>query len=422
MTLGQHWFSSLRVLAASLPFWSSIVALFLIVHVTRDVIARFVPPTNVAVFFYVPSLKGMLFFVSLCIVIQPVVRDVRRIAATLDENAMRSAVIVAIGVTLLLTTLVFQLGTESMGRDYADRSVSPFEQDTGWYNKRLLMPAIAHILFFRGNWLYYVLCSFVFIVFLVVLYSWLRNYTSLKPWQFLSLSTCSFVIFQQQFPGYPDVLIFTFFVLLMYPEFTQKSKLCFLILALVTHEASFFIGPILAYRYLHREGRLQYLLALILYGTIWWIAYDFSIQAMFGNHNKVLGMSGIEWLLQFPARWSLGVLIGFKAVWALLLVGIVLAIQRHLYRDAIFIGGCVCTTLVVTTMSVDTSRFIGLAFPGALVALQTIRQQMQGHIADRTFSLVFAANMVIPSFYVGLNTGIVLRPGLYKQLYSIWPL
>jgi len=42
-----------------------------------------------------------------------------------------------------------------MGQEYAIRSLAPFNQISDWYHKRLLMPALAHTLFFRGEWLYY---------------------------------------------------------------------------------------------------------------------------------------------------------------------------------------------------------------------------------------------------------------------------
>jgi hypothetical protein len=75
--------------------------------------------------------------------------------------------------------------------------------------------------------------------------------------------------------------------------------------------------------------------------------------------------------------------------------------------------------IFMTFVGVDTSRLMGFAFPGLLLAIRTIRHQMAPRAAERTLAIVFAANLLIPSFYVGLNTGIVLRPGLYEQMYRI---
>jgi len=312
------------------------------------------------------------------------------------------------------------LGNQSMGEGYAWRSRAPFDQDTTNYSKQLFMPAIAHVLFFREGWLYYVFSNVVFFVFLAVLYSWLKNHTGVKPWHFLSLSTCSFVVFQYQFPGYPDVLLFTFFVLAMTPEYTQQSKLCCLLLALATHFLGLFVGAILAYRYLKGSWRLSYFIAAALYGVIWMTAYDFNLQKIFGEHNNIYGMSAQDWLLIAPLAEALGVFIAFKAVWGLLILATGLALLCRLYGDAIFIAGCVFAGLLITFLGVDTSRHMAIAFPAVLVALESIGKHMPQRSADRTLSIVFLFNMMIPSFYVGLNMGIVLRPGLYETLYSVF--
>ncbi|HXV82205.1 MAG TPA: hypothetical protein VEG60_20225, partial [Candidatus Binatia bacterium] len=165
---------------------------------------------------------------------------------------------------------------------------------------------------------------------------------------------------------------------------------------------------------------LSYFVAAGLYGVIWLMAYGFNVQKIFGEHNNIYGMSAQDWLFIAPLAEVLGVFIAFKAVWWLLILAIVLALRRHLYRDAIFIAGCVFAGLFITFLGVDTSRHMGVAFPGVLVALETIGKHMPQSAANRTLSIVFSANMIIPSFYVGLNMWIVLRPGLYKSLYSIF--
>jgi hypothetical protein len=406
--------------SSSVFFWGSVVGLFSLCHITRSVISRFVTRPDIGVWYYLPSLKGILFLSSFGILIAPIVTDIRRIFASARKDTIRMTLAVCVGVAILLALLVLPpLGSQSMGERYGWRTLSPFNQVTDSYNKQLLMPAIAHILFFREGWLYYVFSNFVFLLFLSVLYSWLKTHTDIRPWHFLSLSTCSFVIFQYQFPGYPDVLMFTLFVLVMSSEFTQRSKLCLLLLALVTHFLSLFVGSILAFRYLNRTCRVSYFVALILYGVIWSAAYGFSVQAIFGTHN-VYGMSGPEWVFRAPVLECLGVFIAFKAVWLLLILAMVLALRRRLYNDAMFIASCVSAGLLITFLGVDTSRHMAVAFPGVLVALQTIREHMPRDAANRILSMVFAANMVIPSFYVGLNMGIVLRPGLYKTLYLMF--
>ena len=411
----------ISVAFAGVFFWGSIVGLFSLCHVTRSVVARFVTQINVGVWYYLPSLKGTLFLCCVSVLAAPIVTDSRRILANVQKDTLRNTLGVCAGVAILLGLMVLPaLGNQSMGEGYAWRSLAPFDQDTSNYSKQLFMPAIAHVLFFREGWLYYLFFNFVFLVFLSVLYAWLRNHTRVKPWHFLSLSTCSFVVFQYQFPGYPDILMFTFFVLVMTPEYTQQSKLSFLLLALATHFLSVFVGTVLAYRYLNRSCRLRYFVAAALYGVIWLAAYDFNFQKIFGEHNNILGMSAQDWLFISPLAEALGVFIAFKAVWWLLILAMVLALRRRLYREAIFMAGCVFAGLLITFLGVDTSRHMAVAFPGVLVALETIGKHMPQRTGNRIFSVVFSVNMIIPSFYVGLNMWIELRPGLYEILYSIF--
>jgi hypothetical protein len=274
------------------------------------------------------------------------------------------------------------------------------------------MPAIAHVLFFRGGWLYYLFSSLIFLLFLAVLNSWVKENTPLRFWQFLSLSTCSFVVFQCHFAGYPDILVFTFFVLVMHRGFSQDAKLSLLVLALVAHEASLFVGMVLAWRYLESGYRAAYFLSLGIYGAVWAASYGFEVPTLLASHN-VDGMSAWEWVAAAPRAELLGIFMGFKAVWLLPILAVLLAVRHGWYADASFILASVAAGVFLTFLAVDTSRIVGFGFPGVLAAFCTIRHGLPERAATRILSIVLLANLVIPSFYVGLNSWIFVRPGLY---------
>jgi hypothetical protein len=412
-------------LSKMLLFLSCSLILFLIVHVTADKLGGFsekiahlapafgFPVANTElVLAYVASFKGILFLCTVAVLSFPILKDTQRVLGNMEVRDVFRPLAAALFAFILLHLLVFYFGNAFMGAAYAQRSLNPFAQNTDWYNKRLLMPALAHILFFRDQWLYYVFFNLIFLLFLGLVYSWVKEKAMLNFWQFLSLATCSFAIYQCQAPGYPDVLFFVFFMLVMHQGFSQDAKLALLLLALVAHESSVFVGVILAWRYLERDHKIVYLLGLGIYGVVWAAAYGFVMTALLTNHNY-RGRSGWEWLVLRPASELLGIFMAFKAVWVLPIVGTVLAVRHRLHAEACFITACVAAGLFMTLLGLDTSRLVGFGFPGVLIAICVIRQGLPEKVSNRLFSIVFLANLLIPSLYVGLNCWIEVKPGLY---------
>ncbi|HUI88386.1 MAG TPA: hypothetical protein VLX61_06640 [Anaerolineales bacterium] len=412
-------------------FYASIVISFLIIHLTQDRIAwlaSLVPtfaasgaflPKSDWMLIYLPSIKGLLFSASIALVAIPAFQNARAILLTSKARDLIRSIALAAGSAVLLGLLVFSPGSWDMGLYYSKAALNPFIQNAGWYNTRLLMPALAHILFFRGPWLYYAFTMILTIGFLCLLSSWTKDHLSLPFWQFISLCTSSFVIFQYQIGGYPDILVFIFFILVMREDFNENARLSLLLLALVTFEASAVMGVILAWRYLRRRGFVTYVLAVMVYLLIWFAVSGFNMNVILTSHNVVT--PGFEWLLRTAAKELLGLFIAYKALWALIVFGIVLALRQKRFADALFITGSILGGISMTVIALDTSRLMGFAFPGLLVALSVIAQTIADKLARRTFVTTFIINLIIPSFYQGLNTGIRWSPGIYKLLYSWIP-
>ena len=271
-----------------LLYYGSILTLFLIIHFTPDRINWLVnsipplaglenfQPESDLMRIYVPSLKGLAFLCSAGILLIPIFNDVRNRLHNVESKAVTRPMINAMVVVILLMILVFNPGSKGLGSDYARISRNPFTTISGLFNTRLLMPAFANVLFFRGNWLYYIFSIILAIIFIALLYSWMKSNSPIPLWQFVSLCTSSFVIYQFQTPGYPDILVFICFILVMQDLTSQESKLSLLILALVAYESSLFVGVILAWRYLQRKGFFIYILALIGYVIIWYASAGFD--------------------------------------------------------------------------------------------------------------------------------------------------
>jgi len=408
-------------------FYAIIIVLFTVVQITEDVLQHVVKsPWMVttlklpgdrsdALLEGAPLFKCIVFVLCVSILSFPFIRDLYKNLGTIKLCRLGLSFVGGLGTAIILGFLAFCIGEDGMGTNYARISERPFNQGTTEYSTRLLMPVIAYILHLRGFWLYYLFFIILTIIFIALLLGWNDTNTHLNFFQFVSLCTSSFVIFQFETPGYPDILVFIFFILVMCCRFNSSAKLSLLILALIAHESSILIGLVLAWRYLEKDDVFTYVVTVILYGVVWFIASGFSVNPILAAHT-IEGRPVIAWILQSPLQGIIGLLISFKALWILLGFGAVLAFRQKLFADTGFIVGCIIASLVMTLLGADTSRLMGYAFPGLLVAIGTIKS-MPGKMNKNIFSLIFLINLCIPSFNSVISSGIFLAPGLYEIIY-----
>jgi hypothetical protein len=397
--------------------------LALVVHLTADKInlflATWVPagdsPSLIENF--APTAKGFLFLLSVVVLFLPIGKDIRQnwSKSTWGDILIPLAVAVGIGVASLVLT--FQPGPLGLGVDYSLKSLSPFNQIEDWQSARLLMPALAYFLFLRGYWPFYGFFLAVLAIFIAALYAWTKNYGKLSLWEFLSLCTASFVAFQFQVPGYPDLLVYLFYLLVMMNGFSQSSKLSLLILALIGYESSFFVGLVLAWRYLNRKEQWIYLIALGLYLAVWIALSNFNIAAILASRN-VEGMSGMQWVLQNPLLELFGIFMGYKALWILIVWAIIVAFRSGKVEDAMFIVVTILAGILMTLSAVDTSRLMGFAFPALLISISVLKNTIFSKSGKLVFGLIFLFNLLIPSVYVGLNAGVRSFRGFYGRYFE----
>ena len=388
-----------------------ILLLSLIVHLTTDKVSLFF---GEAVNAYAPTVKGIVFLLTVIALLIPIAKDAWRVWRRSSWRDILVPLAVALGVLVVSMFLIFQRGPIGLGVDYSLRSESPFVQVSDWQNTRLLMPALSYFLFLRGTWPFYGFFLALVLTFLAMLYSWNLRHANLSLWEFLSLCTASFVAFQFQAPGYPDILVYAFFLLVMLDDFSPVSKLSALLLALITYESSFIIGLVLAWRYLSRKEQIIYWLAIGIYGLVWVAVWNFDIVAILSSHN-VDGMSGLQWVRQNPGLETLGVFMGYKALWAVMVWAAVSAFLSGRRGEAGFILATIGAAVLMTLSAVDTSRLMGYAFPALLVSVAGLKNSVSSRTGRRMLALLFAVNLLIPSVYVGLNAGVKILRGLYGR-------
>lgn len=395
-------------------YWRALLSLLflaLIVHLTVDKIILFF---NTDAKTFAPALKAVIFFVAFVVLAFPIAKDSWSIWRKSSWRDILVPLAVALGVMVVSFALTFQRGPLALGVDYSLRSLSPFTQISDWQNTRLLMPALSYFLFLRGTGPFYAFFLALTFLFIAMLYSWTRAHAALSLWEFLSLCTASFVAYQFQIPGYPDILVFIFFLLVMRSDFGPAAKLSALLLALITFESSFIVGLVLAWKYLPRREQVVYLLAIGLYGFIWLAVWNFDAGAILDSRD-VQGMSGLQWVMQNPALEVFGVLVAFKLLWVVMLWAASSAFPSR-RSEAWFILAVIGAGILMTISAVDTSRLMGFAFPALLVSLSVLTESASPRTGRRVLSLLFGVNLLIPSVYVGLNSGMRTFRGVYGRV------
>jgi hypothetical protein len=206
------------------------------------------------------------------------------------------------------------------------------------------------------------------------------------------------------------------FILVMGKSISQPAKFALLVLALLAHEGSLFVGLLLACRYLDRRRGISYLVVLGIYAAAWLASYGGNPGSLLAAHT-VQGRSAVGWIVRHPMRELLGLLVAFKALWVLPVMAAAIEFRRRAWKSAGFIVCCLGAGVLMTLLGVDTSRLAGFAFPAILVSLPILCRRYGPDKAPAFLSMVFLVNLLIPSVYVGVNTGAVVRSGLYAYLF-----
>ena len=175
-------------------FWLAVIVIFSIVQLPKDRLYNFITkillsfpatlfktlfnkddPQHIAARYMaggiinklVIPLKEFLFLIAFVIIISPLVRAIWRERHFWKKFKIKEVTVSAFGVFLILSILVFPGGLNSskfgllgMGIAYGRMSLNPFAENTGWYYRRLLKPAIAHFINLDGSIGYYIFSLF----------------------------------------------------------------------------------------------------------------------------------------------------------------------------------------------------------------------------------------------------------------------
>jgi hypothetical protein len=353
--------------------------------------------------------RTWLFLLALLTVLYPLFVDIRSHLVR-NQNIYRSSstytYVLLPFAALCILIIPSQLGLG--GNIYAAMSIDPFAfKDTQmWFYQRVLMPSLAYYLQLKGPLLYFMFSLFVtvFLLFLVHLFFHLQGKT-LSRLELISVGTSSFLMTQLQSPGYTEQMAYVLLMILFLVPTGTAGRLSIVALSLIAHEISVVPMLFVAVMFFTRKEQMLTVAVVAFYSLFWLLSFGGDVSTLLSVRN-VGGMSGLAWAVNHPLRLLSGILISYKLLWIVLIIGIVK------YREnRMLIAGFTLIAVAFTFMGVDTSRLMGFALVGLLFSLLYVREHLSANAVRYQYLLI--ANIILPSFYIGTNIGVALINGVY---------
>jgi hypothetical protein len=373
---------------------------------------------QITTFIIVPS-KTIAFIAAVVTLGYPIFAGVRDARWIRESAGLKNRAAFALKIMVLLALLVIPLGLQSLGGHYGRMSLSPFELNFGMFYRRMMMPGMAHLVGMTGYLFYWVfsLCCTYALIFSVLLWLESRN-VHLSLFMGVSLMTGSFVIYNFQMPGYPDQLVFIMVLVVAAIPAGKHARLGTVALALATHEASILVLlPVVALLFPESERKSAFLV-IGMYVFIALAGIGFDLPNLLEAHavTETGADSTLKHVVDHPGLGLLGVLFSLKLLWLLIGLGVGVAIRAREARLAWKALCMIAAPAVLMPVTLDTSRFMGYGLMGLLLLVQFL--SVQGLLERPLVKGIFWLNIAVPSFYVGLNVGIVCAPGVYRLIYG----
>jgi hypothetical protein len=183
------------------------------------------------------------------------------------------------------------------------------------------------------------------------------------------------------------------------------------VLSLASHEASLIIWFALAFQLFDRRGFLQFLVISVSY-LLLLFSFNDGISGVLSTRG-VGGVSNIMWVINFPLKEILGILLSYKAMWIIVISAICYLWTRRDYKEIFQILLVLCMGVVLTFMGVDTSRLFGWTFM-AILASWRILAHSEGNWR-KLIDPILLINFAVPS----VNILLILEPSFAPGFYQI---
>jgi hypothetical protein len=419
--------------------WLSIFAVFLVLHTPKDKIAILSEHSINFIFDNVDFVKGIfknkasadwnlqqfifrikriIFLISIIILFYPLLVSLKRADFLWDSQKFKHRLIMSGTIFLFLSLFVFPVHLEGAGSRYALMSISPFEASSGWYYRRILMPAIANFLGFQGYLLYYIYSmaiNFMLIFFVIAYFE--HEGVKINFLHLLSIASSSFVIFNFMLQGFADPLMCILLLMALFVVDHHESRLAITALTLAAHEGSVFIlVPLLLFVF-PRKDIYQYFLVIAMYFGLYVLSYHFNAINLVESHNLIDNKIGIGWAMEYPLRAVGGWFFAYKLLWIIIAYAVFKMFKTHNTAKAVSVVSIIIVApLIINILTVDVYRNIAGGFLGLLICYSFLMKSGYGKAIP--LNAIMVINILIPSIYVGTNNGFRPVPGLYGWLYK----
>ncbi len=361
--------------------------------------------------------KKILFLVSVFALVLPIASATRALFRFGEPEMLRRLMRKTMVVFGALVVLVIPFGLKSLGDNYGELSLAPFGAPASLFSRRLLVPGLAESIGLSGYFYYFLFSMAIAFAVVMLLVLWFElSGIQLDLIALISICTSSFVYFNFAFPGYVDGMLVGFVLLLGVVPLDSRSRLGVVALSLCTHELSILMLAPLAILFFSKEERIQAFLVFLVYGLLFVLLNIPWMDRLIENHRSFppYGISPVQYFSDNPGLLVGGVAIAFKLFWVVPIVAILYAIRNEEVRIAWAIAAVILFPLASLPFALDTSRLMGWSFVALLIGLQYLINT--GVLTQRSVRVLAVANLLVPSFYIGLNSGIISQPGLYDVI------
>jgi hypothetical protein len=223
------------------------------------------------------------------------------------------------------------------------------------------------------------------------------------------------VFYNYMLPGYPDQLVYILGLVAVLTARTAAARLVLLGAALLAHEALAVVVflPLILFRFPPRELALHGSL-IALYGVSWLAGQGGDLAAAVAAQTTNGEQRPAALLLARPALVPLAALVALKWLWLSLGATLVHALRSGDMRTAAYLACAALLPLATAPFGLDLSRLFAANVIAALLGLAGFARIA----SPRAFTALIVANLLTPSFYVGLNTGGIASSGLYGLVVS----
>ena len=406
---------------------------------------------NVTDSIFVP-LKEVLFVFCLLVLLYPILFCCHKAKDVWRNLRPRKITYFALSSFVGLSILVFPYsypnglnshasGLAGLGTSFGRMSLAPFQEGDPLYYKRILKPAVAHLMHLHGYIAYYAFSLLLTVVLLFMVVAFLESRVPTEKttgldqpylnapvrWLiYFSLMTSSFILVDFQWPGYSDSLSFILILLLTLVPMNSQARLATVALCVLNHEGLALVFVPLIFFSFPREERLPAIVAIGIFYGFMVASHGFSVLNWFLGQGPVRE-TGSVWarVIQEPDVFLAGLFFTYKLFWVLLLWVIWTLRSRYSRLTLMGLGVITLSPVPLTLFAWDTTRVAGFGWLGLVMALGLFlkeQSQLPRNYQYALVSLVFL-NLLIPSYNVVIyykdSFSPYPYPGIYKLLDSV---